>query len=81
MGQSAPCGQYQIPGVSETEYCTILGTKVGITKTEISMRTWRSPMSAASQSAFVVIPEISLCDISGIIKKLKKGIDSEVKEW
>ena len=40
-----------------------------ITKSEISMRTWRSPMSAASQGAFVVIPEISLCDISGISTK------------
>ena len=39
-------------------------TKVRITKSEISMRTWRSPMSATSQGAFVVIPEISLCDIS-----------------
>ena len=45
-------------------------TKVHITKSEISMRTWRSPMSATSQGAFVVIPEISLCDISYIIKKL-----------
>ena len=43
-------------------------TKVRITKSEISMRTWRSPMSAASQGAFVDIPEISLCDISYIIK-------------
>ena len=41
-----------------------------ITKSEISMRTWRSPMSAASQGAFVVIPEISLSDISYIIKKI-----------
>ena len=40
-----------------------------MTKAEITMRTWRSPMSAASQGAFVVIPEISLCDISYIIKK------------
>ena len=32
------------------------------------MRTWRSPMSATSQGAFVVIPEISLYDISYIIK-------------
>ena len=40
-----------------------------ITKSEISMRTWRSPMSAASQGAFVDIPEISLRDISYIIKK------------
>ena len=31
---------------------------------QISMRIWRSPMSATSQGAFVVIPEISLCDIS-----------------
>ena len=46
--------------------------KVCITKSEISMRTWRSPMSAASQGAFVVIPEISLCDISGIIKSNKQ---------
>ena len=43
-------------------------TKVRITKSEISMRTWRSPMSATLQGAFVVIPEISLCDISDIIK-------------
>ena len=41
-----------------------------ITKSEISMRTWRSPMSATSQGAFAVIPEISLCDISYIIKKV-----------
>ena len=34
------------------------------------MRTWRSPMSADSQGAFVVIPEISLCDISYVIKNL-----------
>ena len=34
-------------------------TKVRITKSEISMRTWRSPMSAALQGAFVDIPEIS----------------------
>ena len=39
-------------------------TKVRITKSEISMRTWRSPMSAASQGAFVMIPEISHSDIS-----------------
>ena len=45
-------------------------TKVRITKSEISMRTWRSPMSATSQGAFVVIPEISLYDISYIIKYL-----------
>ena len=36
---------------------------------QISMRTWRSSMSATSQGAFVVIPEISLCDISYIIRK------------
>ena len=34
-------------------------------------------LSTASQSAFVVIPEIWLY----IIKKSKKGIDSETKEW
>ncbi len=34
------------------------------------MRTWRSPMSAASQGAFVVIPEISHSDISYITKKI-----------
>ena len=44
-------------------------TKVRITKSEISMRTWRSPMSATSQGTFVVILEISLCDISYIIRK------------
>ena len=33
------------------------------------MRTWRSPMSAASQGAFVVIPEISHSDISYNNKK------------
>ena len=38
-------------------------------KSEISMRIWRSPMSATSQGAFVVIPEISLCGISHIITK------------
>ena len=38
-------------------------------------------LSAASQSAFVVIPEISLCNISYHNKKVKKGIDSETKEW
>ena len=42
----------------------LLRTKTRITKSEISMRTWRSPMSAASQGAFVVIPEISHSDIS-----------------
>ena len=40
-----------------------------ITKSEISMRIWRSSMSAASQGAFVVIPEISHSDISGITTK------------
>ena len=38
-------------------------------------------LSAASQSAFVMIPEISLCNISYHNKKVKKGIDSETKEW
>ncbi len=33
------------------------------------MRTWRSPMSATSQGAFVVIPEMLRSDISGIINK------------
>ena len=37
-------------------------TKVRITKSEISMRTWRSPMRATSQGAFVVIPEIPSVD-------------------
>ena len=41
-----------------------------ITKSEISMHTWRSPMSAASQGTFVVIPEISHGDISYVIKKV-----------
>ncbi len=39
-----------------------LRIKVHITKSEISMRTWRAPMSAASQGAFVVIPEIPSVD-------------------
>ena len=43
------------------------GEKVRMTKSEISMRTWRSFLSAAAQGAFVLIPEISLCDISYII--------------
>ena len=51
--------------------CTV--TKVRITKSEISMRTWRSPMSATSQGAFVDIPETSLCDISGITTKAPCG--------
>ena len=38
-------------------------------------------LSTASQSAFVMIPEISLCNISYHNKKVKKGIDSETKEW
>ena len=43
---------------------------MGITKSEISTRTWHSPMSAASQGAFVVIPGIPRSDISyRIIKK------------
>ena len=40
-----------------------------ITKSEIFMRTWRASMSATSQGAFVVIPEIARGDISYIIKK------------
>ena len=46
----------------------LIRAKVCITKSEIYMRTWRSPMSAASQGAFVVIPEISRSDISQIIE-------------
>ena len=42
-------------------------TKVRITKSEISMRTWRSPMSAVSLGAFVVIPEKTHSNISYII--------------
>ena len=38
------------------------------------MRTWRSPMSATSQGAFVDIPETSLCDISGIIIKYLRAV-------
>ena len=49
-------------------------TKVRITKSEISMRTWRSPMSAASQGAFAAIPEISLCNILNIVKKTVSGL-------
>ena len=52
-----------------------------ITKSEISMRTWRSPMSAASQGAFVVIPEISLCDISYITKKCADAQKRGVQRW
>lgn len=44
-------------------------TRAHITKSEISMHTWRSPMSAVSQGAFAVIPEISHSDIFYIIKK------------
>ena len=44
-------------------------TKERITKSEISMRTWRSPMSVTSQGAFVLIPEISHSDNSCIITK------------
>ena len=55
------------------------GTKVRITKSEISMRTWRSPMSAAPQGAFVVIPEISHSDISYIIKQgVTRHIDGRI---
>ena len=42
---------------------------MGITKSEISTRTWHSPMSAASQGAFVVIPGIPRSDISYMIIK------------
>ena len=42
-----------------------------ITKSEISMRTWRSLMSAALQGAFVDIPEIAPCDISYIRTKVR----------
>ena len=48
-------------------------TEVYKTKSGVSMRTWRAPKSVASQGAFVVIPEISLCDISYHNKKVKKG--------
>ena len=44
-----------------TSDISCIRTKVCITKSEISMRTWRSLMSAALQGAFV--------DISGILKK------------
>ena len=43
---------------------------------QISMHTWRSPMSATSQGAFVVIPEISHGDISYIIKN---GAEDEIR--
>ena len=53
-----------IAGILQTAFVdTSERTKVRITKSEISMRTWRSPMSAASQGAFAAIPEISLCNI------------------
>ena len=53
-----------------------------ITKPAISMHTCRSLMSDAPQGAFVVIPEISLCDISYIIKKLYHAdIGSTRKNW
>ena len=42
------------------------GEKVRMTKSEISMRTWRSFLRAAAQGALVVILEISHSDISGI---------------
>ena len=57
------------PFVADERHTCHIRTKVRITKSEISMRTWRSPMSATSQGAFVVIPEISLCDISYIMTK------------
>ena len=63
IGLCKPCVPLSTEGICRT--------KVHITKSEISMRTWRSPMSAASQGAFVVIPEISHSDISYIIKKSK----------
>ena len=44
-------------------------TEVHKTKSGVSMRTWRAPKSVASQGVFVVIPEISLCDISYIKTK------------
>ncbi len=34
------------------------------------MRTWRAPMSATSQGAFVVIPETSHSDISYITREV-----------
>ena len=43
------------------------GEKVRMTKSEISMRTWRSFLRAAAQGAFVLVPEISHSDISYII--------------
>lgn len=43
-------------------------TKLRITKSEIPIRTWRSPMSTALQGAFSIIPKISLLDISYITK-------------
>ena len=45
------------------------GRKMRSAKSEISMRAWRTLMRAASQGAFVVIPEISHSDIFHIIKK------------
>ena len=45
------------------------GTKVRSAKSEISMRAWRTLMRAASQGAFVVIPEMLRSNISGIINK------------
>ena len=41
-----------------------------ITKSELSMRTWRTQMRAAPQGAFVVMQEISHSDISCIIKQI-----------
>ena len=43
------------------------GTKMRITTSEISMRTWRSFLRAAAQGALVAIPEISHSDIFYII--------------
>ena len=51
-----------------SSFCIVIETKVRITKSEISMRIWRSSMSAASQGAFVDISEILPSNISYIIK-------------
>ena len=50
-------------------WLNISRTKVRIMKSEISTRTWHSPMRAASQGAFVVSLGISLGDISYMIIK------------
>ena len=56
-------------------------TKVRITKSEISMRTWRSPMSTASQGAFAVIPEIPLADISCRTKVRITKSEISMRTW